>query len=79
MKYLKIRVKDHQILHGFNTDNTKIIEEVKAENYTDKIIAMERILSISEKYILTTYAFDRLVYWEYEGKMDDLAKKLNVI
>lgn len=76
--FIEIAVKDHQILHGFDADNREILEEVKAEAFSKKIIALDRIKSISEKFILTDYGFGRLIYWEYEGSMVELKRRLQM-
>ncbi len=74
MKFLKISVKNHQIMHGFDKDNNEIIQDVKVEKATVKLIAIDRILSISEKYILTTYS-DRLIYWEYQEAFTEIMEQ----
>jgi len=74
--FIEIVVGNHQILHGFDTDNKEIIEEVVVEKAAKKLVAIERIQSVSEKFILTTYAFGRLVYWEYEGSYEEILEKL---
>ncbi len=74
--FIEITVGNHLILHGFDEGNREIIEEVKVEKPSKKLVAISRILSVSEKYILTSYAFDRLIYWEYEGTMDEIKMKL---
>ena len=74
--YIEITVGNHQILHGFDAENKEIIEHVIVEKPAKKLVAIERILSVSEKFILTTYAFGRLVYWEYEGSYEELKEKL---
>ena len=76
-RYIEIIVGNHQILHGFDSENKEIIEHVTVEKPTKKLVAIDRILSVSEKFILTTYGFGRLVYWEYEGTYEDMKKRLN--
>ncbi|MQQ99561.1 hypothetical protein [Glaciimonas soli] len=76
MKFLKLTVGNHQIMHGFDQDNKEIIETVSVENPITKLIAIDRIQSISEKFILTTYA-DRLIYWEYEERFEDVISRLD--
>ena len=69
-------------MHGYDSNNKEIEETVAADGYNDKLVAIERIQSISEKYILTTYAGGRLIYWEYEGglkKLSPLLKKLGLL
>lgn len=72
MKYIELSLKNHLILHGFDKDGKEILEEVKAENYSKKMVAVHRILSLSQKYILISYAFDRIVYWEYEESYEQV-------
>ncbi len=74
--YVELIVGNHQILHGFDADNKEIIEEVTVDQPTKKLVAVDRILSLGEKFILTTYAFGRIVYWEYEGSYESIKEKL---
>ncbi|SRR5690554_897036 len=71
-KFIEIVVQNHLILHGFDQDNKEIIEEVEVKSPMKKLIRVDRIQSVSEKYILTSYGFDRLVYWEYEGSYTEM-------
>ncbi len=75
-KFIRVVVKNHEILHGFDENNKEIIERVQVERPVAKLIAVDRILSITDKFILTNYAFDRLIYWEYEGGLPALEKDL---
>ena len=75
--FIEIVVQNHLVSHGFDENNKEIIEEVVVDQPAKKFISVDRIQSISEKYILTSYSFDRLVYWEYEGSYEDLKEKLN--
>ena len=61
-KFLEIKVKNHVILHGFDENNKEILEGVEADSFVTKLVAIDRIQSISEQYILTSYAFGRLIY-----------------
>ncbi len=65
MKFIELTLKNHIILHGFDDQNQEITEEVEVEEASKKVVAVSRILSISKKYILIQYAYDRIVYWEY--------------
>jgi len=66
MDFIELTVKNHVILHGFDNQNQEILEEVEVDSATKKLIAIHRILSVSEKYVLVAYAYDRIIYWEYE-------------
>lgn len=41
-----------------------------------KIVSIQRIQSISEKYILVKSSHGRIMYWEYKGTMEELKQKL---
>jgi hypothetical protein len=75
-KFIEITVQNHQILHGFDQNNMEIIEDEVVESPLKKLIAIERIQSISQKYILISYAFERLIYWEYKGEYEELKRRL---
>ena len=76
-KFIEIVVQNQLVSHGFDEENKEILEEVIVEKPSKKLIRVDRIQSISEKYILTSYGFDRLVYWEYEGSYEAMKKLLN--
>lgn len=75
-QFIEITVQNHLISHGFDEHHKEIIEEVVADKPTKKFLSVDRIQSVSEKYILTTYGYGRLVYWEYEGSYEELKQKL---
>lgn len=77
--YIELVLGSHQILHGFDAENKEITEEVTVEKPSRKLVAIDRILSVSEKFILISYAFGRLVYWEYEESYEEVKKKLGGI
>jgi hypothetical protein len=78
-EFIEVTVKNHQILHGFDENNNEIIENVEVESASKKLIAVERIQSISEKFILTSYAYGRQIYWEYEGDYEELKRRLTSV
>ncbi len=75
-KYIELNLGSHIIVHGFNDMNTEITQEVKVTGFSKKIVAVSRIKSVSEKYILTDYADGRWIYWEYEEDYEELKKRL---
>ncbi len=44
--------------------------------FLKKIVAVSRIKSISEKYILTDYLQGRWIYWEYRENYEDIKHQL---
>jgi hypothetical protein len=75
-KFIRVRVKNYVVMHGYDDTNKEIEEFVEQESYQEKLIAIDRIQSVSESYILTTYAGSRLIYWEYEGGLRSLASQM---
>lgn len=75
-KFIKLRLRSYTICHGYDAAQKEILEEVRETAFSNKIVAIDRIKSISERSILTDYAHGRWIYWEYEGGIDALAAKL---
>lgn len=76
MKFISIRVRNAKIVHGFTPDNQEIVEDVQDEVFVEKLLAIERLLSVSEKYLLVSSAFGRVLYWEYEGGLTAMRARL---
>jgi hypothetical protein len=74
--FIKITTSDYLIIHGYDADNKEIIESVKVEKPMEKIVAVSRIQSLSEKYVLVTGSHGRLMYWEYLEGYDDIKQQL---
>jgi hypothetical protein len=69
-------VKNYVIMHGYDAENKVIEESVEQDSYQEKLVAVDRIQSVSDSYILTTYTDNRLIYWEYEGGLRSLAAQM---
>lgn len=54
-KFIELKVRSHIISHGYDENNKEITEEVIAERFSPKAIAISRIKSLSDKYVLTDY------------------------
>ncbi|MCK2182837.1 hypothetical protein [Halomonas getboli] len=75
MKYLELKVKTAYVVHGFD-ENNREIREPGQDDFTAKLVAIERIQSISEQYLLVTGSHGRVMYWEYEGGLAQLRERL---
>jgi hypothetical protein len=76
MKFISLRVRNALLMHGYTPDNQEIVEEFKDEAYVDKLIAVDRIQSLTEKYVLVTSSHGRVMYWEYEGGLASVRERL---
>jgi hypothetical protein len=74
--FVELCLGSHEILHGFDQKNDEVLQRVEAE-FTRKLVARDRILSATENRVLISYAHDRVIYWAYEGSLDDLLHKLS--
>ena len=76
MRYIELKVRTAQVVHGFDKHNQEIIEQVNEEQFVTKLIALDRILSVSEQYVLVTGSHGRVMYWEYTGSLVELRNRL---
>lgn len=76
MKFISLRVRSCLVVHGYTPDNREVVERVDDGAFAEKIIAIERIQSVSDQYVLVTGSHGRLMYWEYEGGIDAVRQRL---
>lgn len=74
--FIELEVKSSITVHGYDNDNKEIEEVFEGKDYIKKIIAIHRIQSISEEYILVNSSHGRMMYWNYKGTMEELKQKL---
>ena len=75
-KFIELNLRNHIVSHGYDKNNKEITEEVIAENFSPKTIAVSRIKSLSETYILTDYTDGRWIYWEYQETYESVKNQL---
>ena len=76
MKFIELEVRTAIIVHGFDDKNQEIEEVINETEFVKKLIAIGRIQSISEQYVLVTGSHGRVMYWEYNCEMVALKGKL---
>ena len=76
--FIELSLGNCVISHGFDADNKEIEEVVNASSYSKKLVAVDRIKSVSEKYILTDYVDGRWIYWEYKESFEELKSLLEI-
>lgn len=64
------------ISHGYDQNNKEIEERIVVEGFSKKLVAVNRIKSVSEKYILTDYLDGRWMYWEYLESYEEVKQML---
>ncbi|MGL4632515.1 MAG: hypothetical protein ACRCVT_15035 [Leadbetterella sp.] len=75
--FIEVTVGNYIIMHGFDANNKEMEEYVKDQKPKKKLIAIDRIQSLSEKYICTSYTQNRLIFWEYTDGYEVVKRKLN--
>jgi len=76
MSFISLKVRAAFIMHGYDEQNREVIEQVSDPDFVEKLVRIERIQSISEKYVLVTASDGRLAYWEYDEEFADLKARL---
>jgi hypothetical protein len=76
MKYIAVRVRTALPMHGYTADNEEIVDEIAGERFVDKLLAVDRIQSATEKYLLVTSSHGRVMYWECEGGLAAFTQRL---
>ena len=77
MEFIELHLGSYIISHGYDKNNNEIIVHIAADNFAKKLIAVSRIKSLSEKYVLTDYVDGRWIYWEYKEDFEDVKELLN--
>ena len=75
-KFIELSIGSFMISHGYDEHNKEIEEHFTVEGFSKKLIAVDRIKSLSEKYILTDYLDGRWIYWEYQEDYSAVKEKL---
>lgn len=78
MRFIKVKVKDYIVMHGYDNNNQEIEELVSVPESIEKLIAIDRIIFVTDKYILTNFTAGRLIYWHYEGSLIEFESKLSL-
>jgi hypothetical protein len=77
MRFISLRVRNAILMHGYTADNQEIVDEFHDEPFVDKLVAVDRIQSVSEKYLLVASSHGRTMYWEYEGDLAAVTARLD--
>jgi len=76
MRFISLRVRNAILMHGYGADNQQVVEHFQDEAFVEKLIAIDRIQSVSEQYLLVNSSHGRVMYWEYEGDLAAVKARL---
>ncbi|MAZ86239.1 MAG: hypothetical protein CL693_01215 [Cellvibrionaceae bacterium] len=74
--FIELNVRTASIVHGYDADHQEIIERVNEPHFVRKLIALDRLLSVSEQYLLVSSSHGRVMFWEYQETMDEVKARL---
>lgn len=76
MKYITARIRAETIFHGYDADNNIVTSKHPSEEFVEKVIKIDRILSFTENYIFIECPHNTVQTWEYEGSLADIKGRL---
>lgn len=76
VKYISIRIRPDRVFHGYDENRTLIVDKMPASAFVEKVIKIERILSVTEDYIFIETPHDTVQTWEYEGDLAEIKRRL---
>lgn len=76
MAFVEVSVRTAMVVHGYDENNLAIVERVDEPEFMRKLVAVERIQSMSDDYLLVTASHGRVMYWEYQGEFGDIKSAL---
>jgi hypothetical protein len=76
MKFILLRVRVAMVVHGYDDTHQQIVEPCEDAEWCDKLLAIDRLLSATERHLLVRGSHGRVMYWEYEGGLERLSNHL---
>ncbi|HHV67031.1 MAG TPA: hypothetical protein GXX48_05235 [Ochrobactrum intermedium] len=78
MSYISMRIRAVSAVRGYDGDK-KLVTELNAPDFKEKVIKLDRILSFTEDYIFIACPHETVELWEYEGTLEDVKSKLRSV
>ncbi|MFB9991609.1 hypothetical protein ACFFLM_06465 [Deinococcus oregonensis] len=76
MKFLRLTVAPGLTFHGIDDTGKERLEEDEGGEFAVKLIALARIQSVSEQYVLVNGPAGRLYYWRYREPFEAVQQAL---
>jgi hypothetical protein len=65
LKFIELHLGNMLIHHGYDAENKEVMQEVVGQQPARKLVALSRVQSVTEKYVLLSSGYGRFIYWEY--------------
>lgn len=76
MKFITARVRPERVFHGYDDGKQAVINKLPNQDFVEKVIRVDRILSFTEDYIFIECPHGTAQTWEYEGNLDSIKTQL---
>jgi len=76
MAFIELTVSNMLVWHGYDIDNKEVMEVVDGQQPAKKIVAISRVQSLTEKYVLVSAGYGRFMYWEYHDGYNVIKDRL---
>ncbi|MCR0983832.1 hypothetical protein [Roseomonas populi] len=76
MNYISARIRPDRVFHGYDAERKLVVDKMPAQDFVEKVIKVDRILSVTEDYIFIECPHDTVQTWEYEGDLADIKRRL---
>jgi len=76
LKYITAHIRPGSVHLGYDADGKLRSNEIRAEEFVEKVKKLDRILSFTEDHIFITCPHETVQVWEYRGGLAEMKKKL---
>lgn len=74
--FVEIDVTETIAWHGYDAEQKPLLEPQPPGPPVRKLVAVERIQSVGEDYVLVASGFGRYAYWRYAGGYETMKTRL---
>ncbi len=75
-RFIEVNVRTASVIHGYDAQNRELVEQLAEEAFVTKVIAVDRIQSVSPRYLLVSGTHGRFMYWEFSDAFEHLKRQL---
>ncbi|MBK3745551.1 hypothetical protein G3A39_41050 [Paraburkholderia aspalathi] len=77
--YISAKIRPLEAYHGYDENHEAIIKNVSKEDFVEKLIRLDRVLSFTEDYIFLECPHNTVQTWHYQGGLDFIKEKLKSV
>lgn len=74
--YITARIRAEKTYHGYDENRQMIVDDNVRDDFVEKVIRLDRILSFTDKYIFIECPHNTVQTWEYEGSLEEIKAQL---